>query len=102
MQAHAPPDSPEVVFEWTQATLGNLPATAGLFSFRYQAMVNIAIFDAVSRKGGTRTPRRHQRDQQVTDSKAAVVPANPLETLELSLASSLATAHHIAKPHRLR
>lgn len=56
VQAHAPPDGPEVVIEWNQATLANLPATAGLFSFRYQAMVNIAMFDAVSSIQGRYRP----------------------------------------------
>jgi hypothetical protein len=55
-EAHAPPEGPEVVVEWNQAVLANLPATAGLFGFRYQAMVNIAMFDAVSSIQGRYRP----------------------------------------------
>jgi hypothetical protein len=37
-----------VVLEWDEMLTAHLPATAGLFSFRYYAMMHVAIFDAVS------------------------------------------------------
>src|SRR5687767_4703551 len=41
-------ESRDVVIEWNRAVLANTPASAGVFSFRYQAMVHIAMFDAVN------------------------------------------------------
>jgi hypothetical protein len=41
-------DDPEVVIEWNQLLQSNIPPTAGLFSFRYYAMMHIAMFDAVN------------------------------------------------------
>jgi hypothetical protein len=38
----------EVIIEWNRAVLANTPPTAGVFSFRYQAMMHIAMFDAVN------------------------------------------------------
>jgi hypothetical protein len=39
---------PDVIIEWNQAALANTPASVGVFSFRYQAMVHVAMFDAVN------------------------------------------------------
>jgi hypothetical protein len=41
-------DDAEVVIEWNQLLQSNLPPTAGLFSFRYYAIMHIAMFDAVN------------------------------------------------------
>lgn len=41
-------DDPEVIIEWNQLLQSNIPPTAGLFSFRYYAMMHIAMFDAVN------------------------------------------------------
>lgn len=41
-------DDPAVVTEWNQILQSNIPATAGVFSFRYYAMLHIAMFDAVN------------------------------------------------------
>lgn len=38
----------EVVIEWNRALLANIPASAALFSFRYHAMMHVAMFDAVN------------------------------------------------------
>ena len=41
-------DDAEVIIEWNQLLQSNIPPTAGLFSFRYYAMMHIAMFDAVN------------------------------------------------------
>jgi hypothetical protein len=41
-------DDPSVIIEWNQTLQDNIPASAGLFSFRYYAMMHIAMFDAVN------------------------------------------------------
>lgn len=41
-------DDAEVIMEWNQLLQSNIPPTAGLFSFRYYAMMHIAMFDAVN------------------------------------------------------
>lgn len=46
----------EVVLEWNRAVLANTPASVGLFSFRHQAMVHIAMFDAVNSIQGRYKP----------------------------------------------
>ncbi len=46
----------EVIVEWNRAVIANTPATVGLFSFRHQAMVHIAMFDAVNSIQGRYTP----------------------------------------------
>jgi hypothetical protein len=46
----------EVVVEWNRAVIANTPATVGLLSFRHQAMVNIAMFDAVNSIQGRYSP----------------------------------------------
>jgi hypothetical protein len=38
----------EVVLEWNQALIANVPASAAVFTFRHHAMVHIAMFDAVN------------------------------------------------------
>ena len=38
----------EVIIEWNQILQGNIPATASVGSFRYYAMMHIAMFDAVN------------------------------------------------------
>jgi hypothetical protein len=46
----------EVVVEWNRAVIANTPATVGLLSFRYQAMMHIAMFDAVNSIQARYTP----------------------------------------------
>jgi hypothetical protein len=46
----------EVIVEWNRAVVANTPATVGLLSFRYQAMVHIAMFDAVNSIQGRYRP----------------------------------------------
>jgi hypothetical protein len=46
----------EVIVEWNRAVIANTPATVGLLSFRHQAMVHIAMFDAVNSIHGRYTP----------------------------------------------
>ena len=41
-------DDAEVVIEWNQLLQANIPATAGLFSPRYYAILHIAMFDAIN------------------------------------------------------
>jgi membrane-associated phospholipid phosphatase len=38
----------EVIIEWNQILQSNLPGSAGVFSFRYYAMMHIAMFDAIN------------------------------------------------------
>lgn len=45
---HDRDDDRDVIIEWNQAVIANTPATASVFSFRYHAMVHIAMYDAVS------------------------------------------------------
>jgi hypothetical protein len=47
-QASGNSGNSDVVIEWNQAVLANTPASASVFSFRYQAMTHIAMFDAVN------------------------------------------------------
>ncbi len=64
----------EVVIEWNELLQRNIPASAGLFSFRYYAMMHIAMFDAVnSIEGGYE--RYHVR-----------VPAPPVASAEAAAA----------------
>jgi hypothetical protein len=46
----------EVIVEWNRAVLANTPAAVGILSFRHQAMVHIAMFDAVNSIEGRYTP----------------------------------------------
>lgn len=39
---------PTVIVEWNEILQSNIPATAGVFSFRYYAVMHIAMFDAVN------------------------------------------------------
>ena len=66
----------EVVIEWNEILQRNIPASAGLFSFRYYAMMHIAMFDAVnSIEGGYE--RYHVR-----------VPAHPTASAEAAAAQA--------------
>src|SRR5262245_54458536 len=60
VQATHPNDSPEVVFQWNQLLQDTIPATAGVFTPRYFAMLHIAMFDAVNSIEGDYT-RFHTR-----------------------------------------
>jgi hypothetical protein len=66
----------EVIIEWNEILQRNIPASAGLFSFRYYAMMHIAMFDAVnSIEGGYE--RYHVR-----------VPAHPIASAEAAAAQA--------------
>jgi hypothetical protein len=49
---------PTVIVEWNEILQNNIPATAGVFSFRYYAMLHIAMFDAVNSIDCRYTPYR--------------------------------------------
>lgn len=69
-------DDAEVILEWNQLLQSNIPSSAGLFSFRYYAMMHIAMFDAVnSIEGGYE--KYHVR-----------VPANPAACAEAAAAQA--------------
>jgi hypothetical protein len=66
----------EVIFEWNQAALANTPASAGVFNFRYQAVAQIAMFDAINSIQGGYKPYR------------AWVPAFPAASPEAAAAQA--------------
>lgn len=94
----------EVVIEWNQLLQANLPATAGLQSLRYYAMMHIAIFDAVnsiareyssyrvtvpSSRGASQEAASAQAAHDVL---AALIPSTgAVQTFDAALAAKLAT-----------
>ncbi len=66
----------EVVIEWNEILQRNIPASAGVFSFRYYAMMHIAMFDAVNSIEGE-YERYHVR-----------VPAHPVASAEAAAAQA--------------
>jgi hypothetical protein len=94
--------NPDVIIEWNQAVLANTPASAGVFSFRYQAMTHIAMFDAVNsielryKPYHTWVPSLPSASPEAAAAQAAhdvLVALNPsaAPTLDPLLANRLAT-----------
>lgn len=69
-------EDPEVVIEWNQLLQSNIPSTVSLFSFRYYAMMHIAMFDAVnSIEGGYTRYRVRVHAQHSASAEAAAAQA---------------------------
>ena len=96
----------EVVIEWNQILQANIPASAGLFSFRYYAMMHIAMFDAInSIEGGydryhVRIPAAGAASAQAAAAQAAhdvlaalIANEQSRAAFAAALASRLATLH---------
>jgi hypothetical protein len=102
--AYAADQQAEVVIEWNQLLQANLPATAGLQSPRYYAMMHIAIFDAVNSIAREYTsyrvtvPSSRGASQEAAaaqaahDVLAALIPSTgAVQTFDAALAAKLAT-----------
>ena len=61
----------DVIIEWNQALLANVPASVALFTFRQHAMMHIAMFDAVN----SIQPRYHPYHVRVPASSGASAEA---------------------------
>jgi hypothetical protein len=97
-------EDPEVVIEWNQMLQSNIPATASVFSFRYYAMLHIAMFDAVNSIEGTheryhvRVPAHPGASAEAAAAQAAhdvlveLIPASK-KTFDSALQGRLATIH---------
>jgi hypothetical protein len=80
VQANGPGEGPEVVVQWNQLLQDTIPATAGVFSPRYYAMLHIAMFDAVNSIEGdfTRYRTRVFASQGASSSAAAAQAAHDI------------------------
>jgi hypothetical protein len=65
-----------VILQWDRILTENLPPAAGLFSFRYYAMMHIAMFDAANSIERSHTPYHVQ------------VPSNPSASAEAAAAQA--------------
>ena len=95
-------EDPEVIIDWNQLLQSNIPSTAQLFSFRYYAMLHIAMFDAVNSIEGEYEPYHVEvkanpaasstaaAAQAAHDILVALIPAQTT-TFDNALASRLAT-----------
>jgi hypothetical protein len=90
----------EVVIEWSQALLTNLPPTAGLFSFRYHAMMHIAMFDAINSVERDYTPYRVQV-WVVPGASAEAAAAQAAHDVLVSLIPTAQTAFDTLLQNRL-
>jgi hypothetical protein len=100
--AHANREDPEVVVEWNQILQDTVPATAGILTPRYFAMLHVAMFDAVNSIEGDHTKYRVRvgasrgaseeaaAAQAAHDILVALIPANA-SVYDAALAARLAT-----------
>lgn len=93
-------EDPEVVIEWNQLLQSNIPATAGLFSFRYYAMMHVAMADAVNSIEGE-YERYHVRVPAPRAASAEAAAAQAAHDVLVALIPSARAAFDTALQNRL-
>lgn len=95
------PGDPEVIVEWNELLQRNIPATVSLASFRYYAMLHVAMFDAANSVDGRYEPYRIQV-QAPSPASAEAAAAQAARDVLVALIPAAAPAFDAALENRLR
>jgi hypothetical protein len=94
-------DDPEVVVEWNELLQRNIPSTVSLGSFRYYAMLHIAMFDAVNSVEGDYEPY-HVRVPAPRSASAEAAAAQAARDVLVALIPTAQPTFDEALQNRLR